>query len=75
MSARSSARAAKAKPIIAGSDEEADQKNRIDKLQKEKQDLLDGEWRASHCMQPAAAGRETRSTSRPLTHTERASLS
>ena len=35
MSARSSARAAKAKPIIAGSDEEADHKNRIDKLQKE----------------------------------------
>ena len=37
-------RVAKVKTVIAGSEEERDQKDRIDKLQKEKQDLLDGEW-------------------------------
>lgn len=45
-------RVAKVKTVIAGSEEERDQKDRIDKLQKEKHDLLDGEWapaRACRC--------------------------
>lgn len=43
MSMRNRDRSAKVKVVVAGSEEEKDQKDRIDKLQKEKQDLLDGE--------------------------------
>jgi hypothetical protein len=45
MSMRNRDRSAKVKVVVAGSDEEKGQKERIDKLQKEKQDLLDGEPR------------------------------
>ena len=54
MSRNRADRSAKVRTVIAGSEEEREQKDRIDKLQKEKQDLLDGECHAASARKDVA---------------------